>query len=315
MSSSTLGCDSARYQRFEGRIRLQPKRVAGRDLRQQPRVGDLAAHVAAGDALRELHQPRALDEAEHEQLAAAVDAGPHELLQPREAPVEPRLDGPDRAARVRHDPRRRALDDVQLRDVLLDRGHELDRGGAGADGGHALAPEVVAVVPARGVERLALEGLEPGERRRPGLGQRPHPRDDDACAQRAVRGLDAPAALRPLDAGHVAAGPQVRPDAVLVGDAPQVVADLGLARVGLAPARVGREGERVEMRGHVAGAARIGVGVPRAAHVGRALEHGEVLDPFLLEADRHPEAREAAADDRDVDVGHARDRRTARARR
>ena len=57
------------------------------------------------------------------------------------------------------------------------------------------------------------------------------------------------------------------------------------------------------MRGHVAGAAGIGVEVPGAAHVVPAFEHGEVLDPLLLEADRHPEAREAAADDRDVDVG------------
>jgi hypothetical protein len=42
--------------------------------------------------------------------------------------------------------------------------------------------------------------------------------------------------------------------------------------------------------------------VPGAAHVVPTLEHGEVLDPLLLEADRHPEAREAAADDRGADV-------------
>ena len=51
------------------------------------------------------------------------------------------------------------------------------------------------------------------------------------------------------------------------------------------------------MRGHVAGAARVGVVVPGAADVVAALEHDEVVDALLLEADRHAEAGEAAADD------------------
>ena len=42
--------------------------------------------------------------------------------------------------------------------------------------------------------------------------------------------------------------------------------------------------------------------MPGAADVVPTLEHREVLDPLLLEADRHAEAGEAAADDRDVDV-------------
>ena len=94
----------------------------------------------------------------------------------------------------------------------------------------------------------------------------------------------------------------MRADAVLVGDAPQVVADLGLAGVRLAPPGIGGEGERVEVRWDVAGAARVRVEVPGAAHVIPTLEHREVLDPLLLEPDRHREAGEAAADDRDVDV-------------
>ena len=56
------------------------------------------------------------------------------------------------------------------------------------------------------------------------------------------------------------------------------------------------------MRGHVALAAGIRVRLPRAADVVGALEHDEVLDPGLLEADRHAEAGEPAADDRDPDV-------------
>ena len=243
-----------------------------------------------------------LDEAEHEQLAARVDAAAHELLQRREAVVEALLEAADLAVRVRHDPRRGALDHVHLRGLLLDLGHELDRRRAGADGGHALAAEVVVVVPAGGVERLALEVLEPLDRRRLRLGERAHAGHHDAGAQRPVGGLDRPAAVLPLDALDRAVQPHVLADAVLVRAAAQVVADLGLARVGLAPPRVGREGERVEVRGHVAGAPRVGVVVPRAADVVTPLEHREVLDPLLLEANRHAEAREAAADDRCSDV-------------
>ena len=245
---------------------------------------------------------RVLDEAEHPRLAAGVDATAHELLQHGEAREQAPLPRADRPVRVRHDPRRRALDDVQMRDVLLDLGHELDRRRAGADRGDALALEVVVVVPAGGVERLPLEVLEPLDGRRLGLRQRAHAGDHHARAQRPVGGLDGPAAVLPLDAGDVAVEPHVRADAELVGDALQVVADLGLARVGVGPAGVGGEGEGVEVRGHVAGTPRVGVEVPGAAHVVSAFEHGEVLDPLLLEADRHAEAGEAAADDRDVDV-------------
>jgi hypothetical protein len=57
------------------------------------------------------------------------------------------------------DPRRRALEDVQLGHARLDLGNELDGGGAGADHGHALTGEVVVVVPLRGVEGGSLKAL------------------------------------------------------------------------------------------------------------------------------------------------------------
>ena len=52
-----------------GQDPLAADRVAGLDLAPQLGVGDLAVHVLAGDPLDDLHQPRLLDEAEHEQLA------------------------------------------------------------------------------------------------------------------------------------------------------------------------------------------------------------------------------------------------------
>lgn len=56
------------------------------------------------------------------------------------------------------------------------------------------------------------------------------------------------------------------------------------------------------MRGHVAAAAGIVVRAPRTAHLVAALEDHEGTDALLLEPDRHAEAGEAGADDRDAEV-------------
>src|SRR5439155_1661192 len=82
----------------------------------------------------------------------------NEALERREEAVQPALEPRDRATRVRGDPRRGALEDVQPLDLRLDRGHVLDRRRARADRGDALAGEVVVVVPARRVEGGPLEG-------------------------------------------------------------------------------------------------------------------------------------------------------------
>ena len=93
----------------------------------------------------------------------------------------------------------------------------------------------------------------------------------------------------------------------LVGrDPAQVVADLGLGREGRAPVRVGREGERVDVAGHVAATARVGVLAPGAADLARPLEDDEVVAAGALQPAGHREAGEAAADDRDLDVSAGR---------
>ena len=56
------------------------------------------------------------------------------------------------------------------------------------------------------------------------------------------------------------------------------------------------------MRRDVALAARVVVVAPGAADVVGALEHDEVVDALLLEADRHAQAGEPAADDGHVDM-------------
>src|SRR3712207_9317417 len=62
----------------------------------------------------------------------------------------------------------------------------------------------------------------------------------------------------------------VRGHAVALGAVLQVVEDLGLGRERARPVRVRRERERVQVRGHVAAAARIGV-------VARSEEHTSEL--------------------------------------
>ena len=64
--------------------------------------------------------------------------------------------------RIGHGPVRGPLEDRQMRDIPRDRGCHLHPGRAGADHRHALAGQIDALVPARGVER------RPGEVRQPG---------------------------------------------------------------------------------------------------------------------------------------------------
>ena len=94
-------------------------------------------------------------------------------------------------------------------------------------------------------------------------------------------------------------------DAETIGGAPQVGPDLGLGRVGVAPLGVEGEGEGVEVRGDVALAAGVAVVPPRAAHVGVLLEHDEVVDALLAEADGGAQSGEAGADHGDAGVRHA----------
>jgi len=137
---------------------LAPEQVVGSEPLAQLRVGHVPAQVPARGELEHLHDPRAVDEAGHEQeLLAPVDHGPGQLLEQREATVGAALEASRGAVGARHDPRRGALKDVERAHARLDLGHELDRRGARADHPDALAVEVVVVVPLGRVEDLALE--------------------------------------------------------------------------------------------------------------------------------------------------------------
>ena len=171
----------------EGVVRRQPGSQRG--------IGHLPAEVAPRDALDRLHHPLVAREAEHQPLAPPVDGRADGALERREAAVEPSLDLRHGPVAVGHDPRRRALEDVQLLDLRLDARHVLDRGRAGADRGDALALQVHVVIPAGRVEHRPLEALDAGNGGQLRLGERSEAADQDLSLDLALARLDQPAAL------------------------------------------------------------------------------------------------------------------------
>src|SRR5215212_3616454 len=97
--------------------------------------------------LERLEDARLDHEPGHEQLLAEVDQRTGELLERRDPTVQAALERPGLAVRSREHPRRRALEDLEVLDVRLDLGDELDRRGARPDRRDALAPQVVVMVP------------------------------------------------------------------------------------------------------------------------------------------------------------------------
>src|SRR5579859_1594519 len=127
-------------------------------------------------------------------------------------------------------------------------------------------------------EYLGNEGA-PGRREAPLLG---------VLVPRCVEQLGIPADMR----GEVEAS-----------SAPaQVVQNLLLRREGVGPGRVGREGEGVEVGGHIASTAWVGVVAPGSTNFRGALKHYKVIDALLLEADRQPQPGESSANDGYADM-------------
>ena len=205
----------------------------------------------------------------------------------------------DLAIALRHHPGRGALIQRELRHQRRDLRHELDRAGAGADDRDALVLEIEPVVPAGGVEALAPERLQAGDardqRQMQGADREHHHRRREAPS---VGGSQGPACgpLVPARLGQGGAEAQMRREAAPGDDALEVGEDVGLRGEGALPVgfRLRRDG--IEVRRDVAGAAGIGVVAPGAADAVGLLQDQE-RDAPPLEAQRHDQAGEAAADD------------------
>ncbi len=244
-------------------------------------------------------------EAKHARLQRPVDAGAHQLLRERQAAEQPALGGRHLAIGLGHDPRGRALEQVQVRHLRRDLRHELDGAGASADHRHALARQRVVMVPVLRVKRLAAKTRQARDIGIRWPAQAAHARHQHASPHALAIGhveLPGAAGVVPRGAAQFVIQAQVRSQAELVGAALQVGADLRLRRKHARPVGVGREGERVQVRLHIAGAARIVVVAPGGPHRAGFLEQGEVMQACLLEADRHAQPGEAGADDGDIAV-------------
>ena len=206
---------------------------------------------------------------------------------------EPRHLGLDGVVVVgrREEPGRGALEDREVVDLLGDLGDELRRARPGADDDDALAAEVDVVVPSSGVEGGTGEGrrarqvgdvgpVELADAADDGVGRR-----DRARARRPRGGggstrIDASSSST---GQHLGAEADEGPQAVLVGDAAEVVEQHLLGGEVLRPVVALREGVAVEEVRHVDAAARVGVLEPGAADVVVLLQHHD-LDAGLVEA-------------------------------
>ena len=166
---------------------------------------------------------------------------------------------------------------VRRADHGRDLGHELDGARARADDRHALARQRVVVIPFGRVEAVPGEALGALDLRDARAGAScPVARISTSASWRraARRSARSSGSARSSHAQEVTVvlGLHQAVDAVRACDVAQVGVDLRLRRAQPRPVAPLREGERVQVTGHVARGARVAVVEPRAAEVGSLLE-------------------------------------------
>ena len=281
---------------------LAPEGVRRGEPAPQVGVGDRRPQVCPAGVLQESHEP-GVPEAETEGLHAGVLGPPEQPLCGGEGPQQPPPQTGHPVVGLGQHPLGGALEQVETCHVGDELRHELDGRGAGAHDGDPAAGEVGGMVPLRGVEDGAGEGIEAGHLGQLRLVPGARGGHQETCGERAAGGLDAPAVALPPAVGHLRGEPGHPLEAVTGRDVAQVAEDLRLPGEGPRPAGVGGEGERVQRRGHVAGTARVGVRPPRTAEGVGLLQDQQVGDAGFPEPDRGADAGRAAADDDDLMVG------------
>ena len=160
------------------------------------------------------------------------------------------LVGGESAIELGHDPWRGALEHRHRRDLVGNRGNDLDRAGAGADDSDVASGQIERFVPQRGVDDLpgeTVETLDIGDR---GMVEHPHRRHQHARRQRLAaaehqppqRGVVVPDCL--IDRGverDMTTKPMIGDDIVEVSE------DLLLPGEHPRPTGIGRKGERIKM--------------------------------------------------------------------
>ena len=194
-------------------------------------------------------------------------------------PQQPTLERPEGAVGPRQYPVRRALEHMQMLDVRGNRRNHLGRAGAAANDGHAFLPVIVGVIPVVGVKSLALKPLLALEVWDHGLAQRPGGVDQELRMERAFAGgvhRPAFAVVVPFDALDIGLQFHLVSQAEVLHHVLGVVVQFGLFGEHLRPA-VGREGQRIERRGHVDRRTGVGVLAPGAAEKVPSFQQAEIV--------------------------------------
>ena len=214
------------------------------------------------------------------------------------------------------DGRGRALEDVELLRRRAQMRHALHRRRAGADDADALVGEAgevplrvaagIGIVPAAGVEGMALEALDARNAGQLGPVQRTVRLDDEAGLHRvAAIGADDPArrGLVPVEAGDFGLEAGVAVEIEVPADGAAMLEDLGRGRVfgGRHEADLLQQ-RQVDVTLHVAGGAGIAVPVPGAAEIAALLDDAHRLDAGLAQPRPGEQAAEAAADHHHIDL-------------
>ncbi len=278
------------------------------EFRAQLRVGHLGREVV------ERAPARSLDRRGHTRaLGVGLLGGPEqrrpETGQPLGVLLEQRLLGLGVVVLFAGDDVGRApLQDHQFARDLCDPRHDLDGRGPRPDHRDAFAAQFGVVIPAGRMEQRTPEGVEPRDVGDAWFGQPAAGENEGPGRELAAARVKRPARTR-LVPGHgvdIRAEPQVIAEPLLVRTGDEVVADLRAVREEGRPPRVRQERPGVEVRGHVAGDPGVRVVTPGAADSVRPLEDQERGHALALQPDAEAESREPRADDRDIELGHAR---------
>ena len=196
-------------------------------------------------------------------------------------------------------------------------GHALYRRGASADDGHALVPKLlqgraegiapgVVVIPAAGVEGMALKTLDARDTRQLRHVQGPRPHAQIFCCEAiSPVGLDLPnrAVLEPLEILHFRVKQGVIVEIILTPDALALGQNLGGVGILLrGPVARFLQQRHVDHGRRIALGPGVAIPVPGAAEVAALLEDAHIRDARLLQPGARHQAREAPSDKSKGDV-------------
>ena len=272
----------------------------------QDRVLDLLLQVAAEQPLVHLHGFLEGGETQGPGFIGGIDAQPVQGLGNRRLAQYLMLQFAVGAIRFGNHMGSGALEQLYLAGHLGHFRHELNGAGTGAYDGHGLAGQVHVVVPAGTMEMGAAEILDTGQRRVGGLvelagGGDQHPGGQGVAI--GERQLPDAIFVTVVGLGHFGVEADVPIQVVLARTVLLVGEDFLLRCEAAAPGVMALEGKRIQMRGHIAGGAGVGVVTPAATHVVAFFNHQNILFALGFQANGHAESAEAGTDNHHV-VGH-----------